>query len=246
MLESMGMNQIVKGVLKWSSVLVFVVLVFLLSIYITMSSLIKGKELVTPDWVGETVQSAFEAAKRLNVHLNPMEGSRLTEGRPFVITRQSPEPGVRIKRFGYIKVYYTPRPDKVLTPDVSGKYLDDAIKILSERGIKRGGISYMDNDVLPVDHVIGQGVKSGAAINRGEEVSLLISRGERSFSYVMPDFIGMSLTKVESFLKNHGLKIANIEKIDYPGLESGIIVKQYPLSGFRISEKNLITLGVSH
>ncbi len=241
----MGMNQIIKGVFKWSSVLALVFLAFFLSIFITMSSLIKGKELITPNWVGKTVQAAFEESRLFNIHLQPIEGSRLTEGTPFSITRQFPEPGVRIKRFGYVKVYYTPRPEKVLMPDVCGKSLDEAIKLLSEHGIKKGGVSYMDRDTFPVDQVIGQGIRSGEPLDVGEEVDMLISRGERPYSYIMPDFIGLSLTRVDGFLKNHGLKIANIESIQYPGLESGVIVKQYPLSGFRINAKNLITLGVS-
>ena len=221
------------------------ILVFVVSIYITMSYLIKGKELVTPNWVGQTVQSAFESSRKVNIHLQPIEGSRLTEGVPFVITRQFPEAGVRIKRFGYVKVYYTPRPDKVLMPDVRGRVFDEAVKALAEIGIKKGSISYMDSDDFPVDYVIGQGVLPGSALNRGEEVNILVSRGVKPYSYVMPDFIGLELSAVEAFLQEHGLKIANIESIDYPGLEAGVIVKQYPLSGFRINAKNLISLGVS-
>lgn len=220
-------------------------LLFILSIYITMSSLIKGKELITPNWVGKTVQAAYEEAKHFNIQLQPLEGSHLTEGTPFLIVRQFPEPGVRIKRFGLVKVYYTPRPDKVLMPDILGKYIDEAVKTLADIGIRKGSTSYMDNNLIPVDHVISQGVGPGEPLNRGEVVSILISRGERPYSYIMPDFIGMSLVSVEAFLKDHGLKISKTEKVDYPGLEAGIIVNQYPHSGFQINAKNLITLGVS-
>lgn len=240
----MRMNRTVKLILKWSSIVIALWLVFILSIYLTMSILIKGKEIATPDWVGQTVQTAHADCKRLSIQIQPIEGSRLTEGTPFVITRQFPEPGVKIKRYGIVKVYYTPRPDKILMPDINGKNLDESLKILADNGIRKGGISYIDSTTHPVDSVISQSVMPSETVNRGETVNLLVSRGERPFSYIMPDFIGLPLEIVEQFLKNHNLKVATIEPIPYP-VEKGIVVKQYPHSGFRINEKNLITLGVS-
>ncbi len=244
MLDIMGMNRIIKLIFRWSAIALALLLVFVLSIYITMSVLIKGKEIATPNWVGKSVQAAYSECKRLSIQVQPIEGSRLTEGVPFIITRQFPEPGVKIKRYGIVKIYYTPRPDKILMPEICGKSLDESLKIMSDSGIRKGSISYIDSSSHPVDFVISQSIKTGEMINRGETVSLLVSRGERPFSYIMPDFIGLPLSRVEQFLKDHNLKIAKIEPIPYP-VESGIVVKQYPHSGFRINEKNLITLGVS-
>jgi serine/threonine-protein kinase len=144
-----------------------------------------------------------------------------------------------------VKAYYTPMPEKILMPDVQGKVLDEAVRVLSENGLKKGGISYMDSETCLVDHVICQGVMPGESINRGESLDLLISRGPRPISYVMPDFIGMTIQRVQAFLLAHGLKVSKIESITYPGLEQGVIVKQYPHSGYRINARNLITFGVS-
>lgn len=241
----MNMNFPVKKILKWMAIIAIFFFIFISSVYFTMSSLIKGKELVTPNWIGKAVSSAFEESKQLGIQMVPIEGSRLTEGLPFSITRQFPEPGVRIKQFGIVKVYFTPKPDKIFMPDVRGKGLEEALKIITEKGLKKGGISYMDNEIAPVDHVICQGVLPGDPLNRGESVDILVSRGPRPISYVMPDFVGMSIIKVDGFLQSHGLKVAKIEAIPYPGLENGVIVKQYPHSGYRINSRNLILFGVS-
>ena len=61
----------------------------------------------------------------------------------------------------------------------------------------------------------------------------------------MPDIIGRRIDKVATYFDEIGLKISEIIKVSYPGLEPGIIIKQEPTSGFPINAKARIHIQVS-
>ena len=103
----------------------------------------------------------------------------------------------------------------------------------------------MDTKDVPVDFVVSQSIPTGARVPSESEVDILVSRGSRTKSYIMPDVIGRGVEEVEEFFDNWGLKIAERKKISYPGLQSGIIIGQYPSSGFQINIKSRIRIEVS-
>src|SRR5207302_1870639 len=65
-------------------------------------------------------------------------------------------------------------------------------------------------------------------------VALLVNRGERGASYVMPDLIGANGDRAAEFLREHGFRVAVVGSNPYPGVAAGIVIRQSPQGGFQV------------
>jgi beta-lactam-binding protein with PASTA domain len=240
-------DSIKKRILKISKimgVILFYWIVLVISVFFTMKTLIKGKEIATPDLVGKDLAKAQEIADRQKVYLTKIVGNYDRHYRPSTVINQVPDPGVRIKEKSFIKVYVTSGIIEVIVPDLSGYDLNGCEKLLSENKLRKRLVSYMDAEDVPVDFVIAQSYPPGARVPNGTEIDILLSRGGKEKSYMMPDVIGQYVSSVKAYFKSLGLNVLE-NPVLYPGLEPGLVVKQYPLSGYPINTKARISVGVS-
>jgi serine/threonine-protein kinase len=90
--------------------------------------------------------------------------------------------------------------------------------------------------------VLAQNPAAGAA---ADTVSLLVNRGERGATYVMPDLIGVNAQRAAEVLRGRGFRVALVAEQPYPGVPPGIVLRQSPLGGFQIAPGDAISLEVS-
>jgi beta-lactam-binding protein with PASTA domain len=214
------------------------------AVFYTMKTLIKGEELAAPDLVGKHVKEAEVIAAKHSVYLKKVIGNYDRRYKPLIVINQTPTPGVRIKEKSFIKIFVTSDLVEVIMPDLSGYNLAECEKILGENDLRKRFVSYMDAEDVPVDFVISQSLPTGARVPSGTEVDVLLSRGSREKSYIMPDLIAKRVEDVAAYFENLGLKIS-ITRAPYPGRGPGWVIKQYPLSGHRINQKARISIEVS-
>lgn len=236
--KALLLSKILGFVMLYSAVLV-------VSIFLTMSLLIKGEELVAPDFTGMNLKEAALVAKKNGIYLKKIVGNYDRNYKPLTVINQSPVKGVRIKEKSFIKVFVSSDIVEVIVPDLTGYNLTDCEKILAENDLKKRYVSYMDALDVPVDFVISQSYPPGARVHAGTEIDILISRGNRNNSYIMPDIIGRYVDEVRSYFNTLGLKISRETKVEYPGLEANKVIKQYPKSGYRINARARISIEVS-
>ncbi len=230
---------------KYLGIVAFYGMLLGVSTFVTMSLLIKGDEIVAPSFVGKNLGEAYEIAASQGVHLKKIVGYYDTHYDPLTIIDQSPSPGTRVKERSFVKVFVTSEMVEVIMPDLAGHSLKEIETILRESDLRKRYVSYMEAPDVPVDFLIAQSFPAGARIPSGSGVDILISKGQPEQSFIMPDLIGKDIELVRVFFEQKGLKISKILDIPYPGLKPGIIIKQFPSSGFRINSKNLINLQVS-
>ena len=77
------------------------------------------------------------------------------------------------------------------------------------------------------------------------QVALLINRGEKGASYVMPDLIGVNGERAAAVLRARGFRVAVVGSTPYPGVGAGIVIRQGPQAGFQIGPGEPISLEVS-
>ncbi len=219
--------------------------VLVLSIFFTMSMLIKGDELEAPDFTGLSLKDAYELAAKKGIYLKKLEGTYDKNYDPLTVITQSPAAGVRIKEKSFIKVFISSEVVKIIVPDLTGYNVADSDKLLRENDLKKRYVSYMDARDVPVDFVISQSLPPGIQVPTGTEIDILASRGYRQKAYIMPNLIGEYAPVVLNYFENMGLQISKIKKVDYPGLESDRVIKQHPRSGYRINAKARISIEVS-
>ena len=79
----------------------------------------------------------------------------------------------------------------------------------------------------------------------GAQVTLLVNRGGRGASYVMPDLIGVNGDRAAEILRARGFRVAVVGSNPYPGVAAGVVLRQSPQAGFQIGPGEPISLEVS-
>ena len=83
------------------------------------------------------------------------------------------------------------------------------------------------------------------AATTGGRVHLLVNRGEREMTYIMPDLIGINGDRASEILRVKGFRVALVGDHPYPGVPAGIVLRQHPQAGFQIAPGEPISIEVS-
>jgi beta-lactam-binding protein with PASTA domain len=81
--------------------------------------------------------------------------------------------------------------------------------------------------------------------SRAKRIGVVVNRGERTTGYVMPDLIGAAGDAALDVLRSHGLRVSVVAQQPYPGVPSGIVLRQFPAAGFQVTPDQPISLEVS-
>jgi len=210
------------------------------------SQIIFRGELVTlPNLTGKTVEEARVALAEKKTAL-AVRGthfdSRYEKGR---ILSQDPGPNSRIKTKRTVGVVISDGSEGLVVPLLEGRSLEFATQELKTIGLRRGRISQIHTPRYAAGRIIAQWPAPGGTAGRSSAVDFLVSQGAWEPQYVMPDLIERSATQVLARLKALEFQVTEIHYSYYPGLGPGIVIKQSPVHGTRIQQRNQITLEVS-
>ena len=217
----------------------------LFSTLITMKVILKGDVVRVPDLKGKSVEEAREELAHIGLYL-VQKSTEFSMSIPAgKIMEQEPEPGSKIKRNKEVKVIVSAGKKKVKVPNLIGKDLLLAENILKKFNLKKGIIVQTHSPKYSAGRIMAQSPESGLEVESGTPISLLVSQGQEEEKFIMPDLIGKKLESTIPLLQKLGFRIGIIRYTHYPGLKPGIIIKQLPLSGYRVYKSNLISLEVS-
>jgi serine/threonine-protein kinase len=236
----------VRKVLAYGQFLLLLVIVFFLSAILSSRIIQKGEMISVPDLTGKTLAEAKAvlAKKRLSVQEKGVVFSdRWEQGR---ITDQEPPAGSRIRANRPVRVVLSGGSEMIEVPALVGRSLEASTKILADLGLTKGSVSQIHTAQYAAGRIMAQDpAPAGQSIKRNTPVNFLVSQGELEPRYLMPDLIGKKATPTISRLGELGFKVADVRYSYYPGLDPGIIIKQFPAHGYGIAKRNLIALEVS-
>lgn len=235
-----------KKLPRYGQLLLFFFITFFLSAILFSRIIQKGELISVPDLTGKTLPEAENelARRRLSLFEKGVEFSdRWEKGR---IILQEPAAGSRIRASKGIKVVVSRGSEMVEVPKLVGRSLESAVRILAETGLERGKVSQIHTPEYAAGRIIAQEpAPSPEKIKRNSPINFLVSQGEVEPKYLMPDLIGRKAAPTIAKLKELGFQVADVRYSYYPGLDSGVIIKQFPPHGYGIAKRNLITLEVS-
>lgn len=133
---------------------------------------------------------------------------------------------------------------KVKMPDVVGKSLEEAIRILKEAGLKyemSGALSEYSEE-YEAGYICQQEYKAGKKIPEGTKVKLGISLGSERFE-IKQEFIGMQKQVLQMRLANRNINVTYIEQAD-ESTSAGQVLRLEPSSGY-LNEGDSLTVYVS-
>src|SRR4029453_18740652 len=176
-------------------------LTYILFAVATMRVALRSRDVTVPTLIGKTVNDATVALTQAGLNLKVEEGRRpdpkVAAGQ---ILCQGPPPGISTRRERSVKVWVSSGPRATIVPALIGESERTAQLRLQQDGFELAALSEVRTGEYPTDAVIAQTPppKSNAA-----RVALLVNRGERGATYVMPDLIGVNGDRAADVLRPH-------------------------------------------
>ena len=133
--------------------------------------------------------------------------------------------------------------DTVVVPELVGKDVLYGLEILSDLGLNTRVKGTAYHDQVPKNHVIDQDPDAGAAIKRGRDVKIRVSRGPETI--LMPNLAGLSLQQSRILLTENGLCQGVLSGMISPRFDPGQIMAQYPPPGEIVSRNTCADLLIS-
>src|SRR5579864_5112343 len=204
---------------------------------------LRTRDVQVPDLTGRTTNEATSAATNLGLVLRVDETRRpdakIPAGR---VVAQEPAAGSASRTNRTLRVWLSAGARAATVPRLVGETERAAQLRIQQDGLLLTATSEIQSSDMPTDVVVAQNPPEKSAAG---QVALLVNRGERGASYVMPDLIGVNGDRAADVLRNHGFRVAVVGSQPYPGVAAGIVIRQSPQAGFQIAPGEPISLEVS-
>ena len=216
-----------------------------LSALTTMRVVLKSQEVAVPSLLGRRVPDAGSVAARHHLLLR-VEGKRNDpKVAADLIVEQDPPPGSVLKTQRSIRVWVSLGPRRLSVPSVEGESLRSGRLSLEQAGVSVGRILEVVN-AAEEGTILLQRPPAGETDRLAEEgASLLVSLGPGNRDFVMPDLIGKKASDVLVWLREAGLNVTEVNYRTYLGVEPGVVLRQSPASGYRVTPRAAVSIEVS-
>jgi serine/threonine-protein kinase len=234
-----------KKIFKYALFALILLNLFFISALLSFHITLKGEMVSVPDLKGMPMEEAErELTKRklFIVEAGIQLHDRYEQG---LIISQDPPSDSRIKIFKEVKVTLSAGKEKVSVPRIIGNNIQQINQILHDSSLRKGKISHIHTPKYSAGKIVAQFPLENEEVGINTRISMLVSQGEREKKYLMPDLLGKQIDSILRQLRELDFRVEHVRHSYYPGLDSGIIIKQFPLQGYRIQKRNLISLEVS-
>jgi beta-lactam-binding protein with PASTA domain len=204
---------------------------------------LKTRDVTVPELKGKSVNDASALLADSGLALKVEEGARLDPKVPAgQILAQEPQAGVSTRRQRSVKVWISAGPRSLKVPAFIGESERAAQIRAKQNGLALSRVAEIRSADYQAGAVVAQ---SPPPQTTSAQVALLVNRGERGTSYVMPDLIGVNGDRAADVLRAKGFRVAVLGEHPYPGVPAGIVLRQNPQGGFQIAPGEPISLEVS-
>jgi serine/threonine-protein kinase len=234
-----------EKLVKISLYLLILLNLFFLSAAISFQFVIKGERVTLPDLIGKNYEEAktILEAKRLSLVISGVQLSDQYD-KDFIIY-QDPAQESKLRLNSIIRVILSAGKEKVVVPQFKGRMLQTLNPLLDEAGVMKGKVSHVHSDRYAAGKIMSHNPVPETVVGRDTRINLLVSQGGQEKKYLMPDLIGRLSSSVIARLKDLDFRVGDVRYAFYPGIQAGIIIKQFPPQGYPVQKRNLITLEVS-
>ncbi len=197
-----------------------------------------------PDVRGLEITRAIAVVQEAGLIVRVQEGVFAPDVDIAHVARQRPVPGLQLKRGGTVLLSPSLGEAAVRVPDLSRLPTSFAEAQLEEAGLRVGWRSQVEGEA-DAAVVVAQAPVAGAAVAPASEVGVLVNRGPRERHYVAPDFTGSHEADAARVIRALGFRLATVQRVLYPGVQPGIVLRQDPPAGGRVAESAVVALWVS-
>jgi beta-lactam-binding protein with PASTA domain len=192
--------------------------VALLSAFITMRLAIHGREVKVPNLTGLTLADASKQARSLGLILHLENRFYSPNTPPGHVLAQSPAPGVTVRRQWAVRVTESLGAQQVAIPDVLGQSERTASVNIRRLGLELGAVAHIAAPGEPGVVIAQTPAPNAAGVDR-PRVSLLLSEPQEAESpqaFLMPSLTGLTLAGAAARAYAAGLRIVSAEDLNTP------------------------------
>lgn len=199
------------------------------------------QQVTVPSLIGLTETDA--RANLQSMGLVMMVGGQEADAKatPGTVTRQSLPVGQRIAPGQPVSVTLAVALPKV--PDVAGRTVQDATRMLEEAGYAVQVGAPLPDPSVPKGAVASQSPKGGTALAAQSSVVLQPSAGPDVVE--VPKVVGVNLTKAKADLEKAGFKVGPVKWVILDETPAYLVIRQSPDAGQKVSPGSTLTLTVN-
>jgi serine/threonine-protein kinase len=221
-------------------------LTYLLFAAVAMRLATTSRDVVVPTVTGKTVNEAGGILMSNGLNLKVEESRRPNPTVPAgQILSQDPQAGAKTRRERSVKVWVSGGPRAATVPALVGESERTAQMRAQQDGLNVASLAEIRSADYTAGTVVAQNPAPKQTTPAGAQVALLVNRGERGVTYVMPDLIGVNGDRAADLLRSRGFRVSVVGDHPYPGVPAGIVLRQSPQGGFQIGPSDPISLEVS-
>lgn len=207
---------------------------------------IKTRDVVVPQLTGKSVPQAGAVLAPAGLNLKVEESRRVDAAAPAgTIVSQDPQPGVQTRRERSVKVWISAGPRATSVPALLGESERTAQLRAQQESLQLASIAEIRSSDYTAGTIVAQNPPPKIAMPTGGRITLLVNRGERGDTYVMPDLIGVNGDRAADLLRSRGFRVSVVGDHPYPGVPAGIVLRQSPQGGYQFGAGDPISLEVS-
>lgn len=237
-------KEIEKKVTIWA-VLTALIIIGIITFFL-FYWIIKGNGSRVPDFTGKTWDQAVKLAKDKEIYITNTKEEYSDIIEEGSIISQSIEPGTKINKGNNINVTLSLGTGKFELEDFVGLDISEVYKKVEDLQINLKE-EYIYDEKTKIGRVVNQMPKPGKVISPEDKVTLYISKGKDKDEalVIVPNLIGFDLERAKITIKDEGLSIGRISKVESTSIEKGKVISQSINYGNEVAEGTAISLVVS-
>lgn len=204
-----------------------------------------NKSVKLPDIVGMDVDEARELLeeKGLTLDVAAMVKNEAPEGQ--ILQVFSHKAGDMVKKGTKIKVQVSAGVEKTEVPDITGKTIEEAKKLLEDANLELGSQSTKNSDTVESGLIIEQSIKKGEEVEPGTAIDVVVSSGPSAKLTTVPVLVGETLQEAQKKLRESGLIIGEITYGYDSKYVDGVVISQGVSAGTQIVEGQAVSIVIN-
>ena len=206
-----------------------------------------GQTLV-PDIVADELEDAQKTLEDNQLKLRISDRVENAIIKKDMVLLQNPDAFNIIEIGSFIDITISDGFGTAFVPDVANMSLEEAKVLLESEGF-RVITQEEESDIVSPGSVISQSVAANTELEKGSEITLVISTGsdaiDTSKMVVIPNLTGMTYEQAVSELKKYGLYIQKGSYEYNEALPANQIIGQYPSSGIEVYSGDTVTVTIN-
>ena len=201
-------------------------------------------EVEVPDLIGMNYEEAEDLLETYGLMMEIESQVYSSEYEVNEICEQTPDGGDKVKEGYKIRVTVSKGHNDAGVPDLVGKTLEEAKRIIEEQGYQIGTVDKAD-DASPEGTVLEQTPKYGEEVQPGTLINLVVSNGKGQEEIEMMNLIGADLDSATEMIRSANLVLNNVDYKYNDTYDAGLVIEQNIKMGEKIMTGTKINLIVS-